>query len=213
MAVTNTELTVWELAHRLAGHDPDRWYWPRLPLSVRDHIRLLTNEILSWHLDSLLIMEKRRPESEDPPEFYIRSHLDDIYDCIAGHRYPKRFLKFVTVDRSAFRLWCEHSGYPLPEFWFSVDYRSPHEGDEPEPTAAADGRQRSKSQNAKKECREMARKIWAEFPNLRIAEAVRQIRDQGVGAHYAEKTVRKWIQPNAPDGVRNRPGRPKKGDD
>lgn len=211
MALTNSELSVWELAHRLAGEDPDKWHWPRLPLAVRDNMRLLVHEILSAHLDSILIMEKRRPDSDNPKEFYIREYLDEIYACIAGQEYPKKLLKFITVDRWAFDLWCEQSGYPRPDFWFSVEYKWPDDGEEPEIAPEEEKPRRSANQIAMDQAREMAVEIWSNDSDLTIAEVVRQIREAGIAAHFVEKTVRKWVRPVAPPAVRNRPGRPRKG--
>jgi hypothetical protein len=155
-------------------------------------------------------MEKRRPDSDLPPEFYIRHHIDAIYDCIAGRSYPKRLLEFIQINRWEFKVWCEHSGYPLPEFWYSVDYRWPDEDDEPEFEETPDKSKRTKSQVHKDECKKIASEIWSADSDLRVAEVARQIQAQGVATHFTVKTITNWIRSVAPDGVRNRPGRPPK---
>jgi hypothetical protein len=99
MPLTNDALSVWELAHRLADSDPHKRYWSGLPLSVKDNLRLLLNEILSYRLTSSLIMEKRRPGCDVPEEYFIRSHLNKIYRCIEGRSIPRRLLEFVSADR------------------------------------------------------------------------------------------------------------------
>jgi hypothetical protein len=71
MALTNEDLSLWELAHRLADSDPHKRYWFGLPLAVKDTIRLLVNEVLSYRLASSLIMEHRPPDSDLPSEYYI----------------------------------------------------------------------------------------------------------------------------------------------
>jgi hypothetical protein len=51
MSLVNAELSLWEIAFRWAGHDPDQ-FWFRLPLTVRDNFRTLMDAVLHGHLDS-----------------------------------------------------------------------------------------------------------------------------------------------------------------
>ena len=215
MPLTNDNLSVWELAHRLSDSDPDKRYWLGLPLPVKDNIRLLLNEILSYRLTSILIMEKRRPDSESPPEYFIRTHLDEIYACIFGHSYPRQLLRFISVDRWDYWQWCQQSGQVPPAFWFSVEYQLAEddeegaESDEPDdlPDAAPP---REKNRQVRELCRKLAREYWGVDSKLPIAQVARKIQGHGIADHFTEKSVVKWIRSIAPDGVRGRSGRPKK---
>jgi hypothetical protein len=138
MPLTNDGLSLWELAHRLADSDPHKRYWLGPPLPVKDNIRLLLNEVLSYRLTSSLIMEKRRSDSDLPSELFIRSHLDKIYRCIEGRSIPRRLLEFISVDRWDFWQWCHQTGYQLPDFWFSVEYRLPDDDAEDSDQAEPD---------------------------------------------------------------------------
>lgn len=215
MPLTNDALSVWELAHRLADSDPYRRYWSGPPLLVKDNIRLLLNEILSYRLTSSLIMEKRRPGSDLPPEFFIRSHLGKIYECINGRSIPRRLLEFISVDRWDFWQWCQQTGYQLPDFWFSVEYRLPEDDDEDPDEAEPDlgGSAlppREANRRIRVQCRTLAREIWGGDQNLPIAQVARQIQEIGLAKHYGEKTVVSWIRSMAPSDVKGRHGRPKK---
>lgn len=210
MALTNDYLSVWELAHRLGDFDPDKRSLRGLPMAVKENIRLLMNEILDSHLDSTLIMEKRRKDSDLPPELYIRHHLDEIYACIDGHRYAKRLLKFVEIDKGAFAHWCMQSGHPLPEFWYSYAYQVPDRELEVFDEHTEEHRKPTPSQAAKLQCLKVATTLWQKSPDMRIAEVAREIQDQGIAGHFQQKTVVNWIRQAAPEAVRNRPGRPRK---
>lgn len=131
MALTDDEISLWELAHRLNGLDPSRRHWFGMPLALKDTFRLLLTEILNMRLNSGLIMDKREYD-DDPsdPEHYIRYHLDAIYACMAGQRYPVNLFKFVPIDRYDFWRWCKHSGYPIPDFWFGLNWTYPDDLDQ-----------------------------------------------------------------------------------
>ena len=215
MPLTNDNLSVWELAHRLADSDPHRRYWRGLPFLVRDNIRLLLNEIVSYRLASSLIMEKRRSDSDMPPEFYIYSHLDVIYECTEGRSIPRRLLKFISVDRWDFWQWCQQTGFELPDFWFSVEYQlTDDDAEEPEEAESELARAplppREANRKVRERCRVLARETWGRDKNLPIAQVARQIQELGLANHYGEKTVVNWIRSMAPAEVKGRHGRPKK---
>lgn len=72
----------------------------------------------------------------------------------------------------------------------------------------------SRHQQAKKDCREVARRLLEEKPNITISEAIDHQEMIGAserenGNCYLEKTVRNWINDLWPDEAR-RPGRPRK---
>lgn len=118
MPILSSSLSVWEIAHRWAGYDPDI-FRVRLPLLVKDYARLLFDEIMEGNLFcDTLIQAKRPPDSKADPRYYIRSHLHDINMCIWGKRFKRSLMKWAEIPRYEFEEWCERYAIPLPEFWF-----------------------------------------------------------------------------------------------
>jgi hypothetical protein len=132
MGLLNNELSLWEIAFRIENRDPDK-IWQRIPLPVRDNFRLMLDAIINGHLPCLMLsLEKWTTESNAPPEDFIRYHLDDVYQCIAGVRYNRKLLRHAVIERWAMQQWCERQGIPLPEFWFPPGWKTRYEWDEPE---------------------------------------------------------------------------------
>lgn len=228
--LTVDQISLWELAHRLAGEDPYRKYWlRRVPQDVKDWCRTLLNEIISLHLESSLITAKA--DGEENPEFYIRTYLDEIYGCIAGTKYPAKFLKFVQVTKWDYRDWCERSGRQLPEFWFGADYRWPaDESDDPRWAESAAKQFAKDPETAQVFLRQSLERddlypkirmryeamlsaldLWIEDPDRPIAQVARALWDEGHGKNKVElRTIESWIREIAPENVRNKPGRRKK---
>jgi hypothetical protein len=140
MPILNDALSLWEIAFRWAGYDPDR---PRLriPLAVRDNFRTLMDAILEGHLYcSTLGLEKSSPIYVDEPQAGIRFWLDDVYAVIQGIAFDRKLLRWAQIDRWAFEQWCERRTIPLPEFWFPTgwsEYRWPGES-EPDEAASSE---------------------------------------------------------------------------
>lgn len=123
MPLLNDMLSVWEIAFRWSGRDPDK-LWFRLPLPVRDNFRLMMNAILNGDLVcETLSLERRRRDSETPPEFFIRHHIDDVYHCIAGLQFKRKLLRHAMIERWAMHQWCTTQNIPLPEFWFPPGWK------------------------------------------------------------------------------------------
>lgn len=132
MPTLSRSLSVWDIAHRWAGYDPDTFRL-RLPLVVKDYARLLFDEILEGRLFCETLIQVKRPShSKADPRYYIRSHLDDINMCIWGKRYKRSLMKWAEIPRDEFEEWCERYSIPLPEFWFppgwNRSYESPWHG-------------------------------------------------------------------------------------
>jgi hypothetical protein len=112
------DLSVWNIAHRWAGYDPDTCRL-RHPLLVKDYFKLLISAVLNGELFcETLILAKRPSKSKADPKYYLRTHLDDIYACLAGDRYSRKMLEHAYITRFDFREWCENLSIPPPDFWF-----------------------------------------------------------------------------------------------
>lgn len=66
-----------------------------------------------------------KPESE----FSVYRYLDDMHACISGRRFNRKMLRWASIDRYDFKLWCKRRNIPMPEFWFPpswhLDYDLP----------------------------------------------------------------------------------------
>jgi hypothetical protein len=123
LALISDSLSIWDIGFRWTGLDPDRFYF-RLPLLVKDNFRILMQAILEGEiLCETLTLAKRPSDSNADPDYYIRSHIDDVYDCIWGKKYNRKLLKWAVIDRNSFRFWCEIRAIPLPEFWFPTGWK------------------------------------------------------------------------------------------
>ena len=233
MALLNSDLTVWEVGYRWAGIEP-RAYPLSIPLAVRDNFRNLLGAILGGELVCVnLSLEKRQADDELSPEFFIRTHLDKINECINWGRVPRRLLKWAILDRFDFMTWCERRAIALPEFWFPPGWKLDYEWAEREARAtespemgegqpAAEVREGElpegnearlrENQRARIACQQIAKALWRKNPGLTIAALVEHeaVQEHGGGGYYAPEVVRRWISQIAPEEVKRRRGRPRK---
>lgn len=130
MALLTSELSVWDISLRWAGYDPDKFYL-YYSLGAKDNFKLLMEAILDGELFcETLTLAKRPHDSIADPRYYIRTYIDDVYDCIHGVRFNRKLLKWALISRDDFREWCERRSIPLPEFWFPSGWK--YEFEEPE---------------------------------------------------------------------------------
>jgi len=120
------DLSVWDIGFRWAGYDPDR-LWLRIPLPVKDNFRLLMDAILKGELDCITITLEKRHFEPDEKEFSAYHWLDDIYECVHGHYYNRKLLRWSRVERLDFKLWCDRMNVPLPAFWFPPGWNLKYE--------------------------------------------------------------------------------------
>ncbi len=113
--------SVWDISFRLAGLDP-RKLWFRIPMEVKDHFRNLVGAILKGELGCMTITLEKRKFEPDEKEFSVYHWIDDIYACIGGNYYNRKLLRWASVERFDFMLWCERMKIPLPEFWFPAGW-------------------------------------------------------------------------------------------
>ncbi len=212
MALLHDELSVWEIAFRWAGRDPDR-VWLRFPLQVRDNFRMLMDAILNGHLDcSTLSLRKWNPDTDDKElqQFFIRYHLDAVENCVWGRRFDRKLLRWARIERWAMQQWCERRGVPIPEFWFPPGWKLEYEWPDDDPTEAPpsnssgpagkesteERKQRvDKNHRIRMACQQIALAIWAKEPNLTIKEVAhrREVQELGGGSEREPETLYQWI--------------------
>lgn len=227
MPLLNDKLSLWEIAFRWEGLDPDRYYW-RIPLEVRDRFRLLADEIHRGHLEcSTMFMEKWRPDRDDdaPPEFFIYYWLDKIVECVHGRQYDRKMLKWAYIERWAMLQWCERQGVPLPEFWFpsgwKIEFEWPDHDESEDATPATDDKIESskdktaridKHHRTKMACQQLALWIWGKEPKLTIRDVAnrQEIQTMAGGSEYDFETVTEWLGEVDPRNPSNKRGRKRK---
>jgi len=225
MPILNDELTLWEIAFRWNNLNPDNFkYKFNLPLEVKDSLRLMVNDILNANLASSLIMHKWHEGSNSSKEFFIRSHINDIYACIGNVYFDKKFFKFVTIRRFNFMEWCKSLNAPLPEFWFPQGWNiitkdhyllsedPDQDFDNSLDTNSDDNNKLKANQRTKIACQEISVNLWKEHPEMTISDMLKHdtIRNLGGSIRYTDGVVRKWLSNVAPEHVKNRRGRPRK---
>ena len=203
MPLFKESLSLWEIAHRSHNSDPDQIYWvnSRIPLLVKDTLRTLADDILSYKLTPFNVsMEKRPSNSDIPAEFFIRAHTDTLYACL-NNDYHRRSLNFIEIEKDEFQKWCEQRDIALPEFWFS--HSSEVKKDKP----------LSVRDKAKLDCQQQAKSLWGleENKNLLPAHMSKKLKTEcQLGQHYQLETIKRWIREVAPKNVLNKHGRPPK---
>lgn len=214
MPLSSDELSVWEIAFRWAGCDPDN-IWLRFPLPVRDNFRMLIDAILNGHLDSYTLNSRKwNPNTDDEgtQQFFIHYHLDAVEDCAWGRSFDRKLLKWARIERWAMQQWCERRGVPLPEFWFppgwKLEYEWPDDdpakdqaapsktGDSASEESADERKQRiDKRHRIHMACQQIALAIWSKEPNLTIKEVAyrKEVQELGGGSEYEPETLHEWI--------------------
>ena len=210
--ITLDELTLWELGHRLAGANPYRSKYLPLTSATKDAFRNLATEIYEGHLESSLIYEKKTKEHDMPAEYFIRAHLDSIWDIQSGRWYSRSFLQFVSVERVSYLDWCDLTGYPTPEFWPELDVenlRWYQDDDLTQPIPESESKTQIK-RRMRKAVTDLAKQKWSENDQLNLTDISNMEDIQDAARHYSPATLRKWIQPHAPEHIKGKRGRPKK---
>lgn len=69
-----------------------------------------------------ITLEKPSADAQVDPVFSVYRYLDDIYACVAGHRFNRKMLRWADIERYDFKLWCERRNIPIPDFWFPAGW-------------------------------------------------------------------------------------------
>jgi hypothetical protein len=159
-------------------------------------------------------------ESEIGPEYSLRFHLHQIEECIAGHAFDRKLLKWALIDRWAMHSWCEAQGVPLPEFWFPADWHDEYQWpDDSEDDDAPEGESLEQKQlridsrhRAKMACQQVAMVIWRKEPTLEIKQLAnrKEIQHYAGGDQYQIETIQDWIAEFDPRDPSKKRGRKKK---
>jgi hypothetical protein len=139
-------LSIWEIAHRWCGHDPDHTDPKKLPLEVQDHLRSLTRSLAvyeEFHVHSENGVQCCNPSDvvqfeqynldesdlttreEDYWQHYdartkkFNSAINDLDLCYKKRKYDKQKLEDIFLAKPEVYSFAKNKGLPIPEFWIS----------------------------------------------------------------------------------------------
>ena len=231
MALLSNSLSVWEIAFRWEGLDPESLWWRwHLPMTVRDWCRTMIHEIHHAHLECSS-MDNRKWQPEDGEElrkFFIRYWLRQVEECSNGQSFDRQMLKWAHIERDAMQEWCERRGVPLPQFWFppgwKLEYEWPDYEDDDRDPAEAEAAESAKGERrihedhrAKMACQQIALYFWgreATPSSIKVMAQRPEIKEFGGGSSYELETVAGWlgeVDPRDPSKKRGRKRRDNSG--
>ena len=206
-------LSIWEIAHRWEGCDPDEL--GRVTIMSKLGVRLRQLIWTASHAIHCYDVHGEQLPMEylwfGFPKTSLAKKLDIAFHDPGAHR---DFLRTVFINQNELKkvlLGCND----LPEFWFEDwELANVHRPSRLASKHDPDALPRRPDQQDRLTCQQIARRLWSENPTMTIADMTRnpEILVQGNGKAYKGKnTLRNWLKEVAPPAVRNRRGRPKKG--
>ena len=108
-------LSIWEVAHRWRGFDPDESTAKKIPLPVKDSIRSLAQALI---YESLLPYDDRGLTRH---RGYSMEALYPQLKAIVDGQYDVPFLKRVHIAKHEIVPWCNTYRIPAPAFWFTAE--------------------------------------------------------------------------------------------
>lgn len=217
--IVSDYLSLWEVAHRWHGIDPNKTEPASLPLVVQDTLRYLCRAVLDGEIGLY------RPEcinATDGAGEYFREvrycAVDELPIALRSCAFARDCDKSVLDDHLISRhelferyMW---RGGEFPDFWEDEKLITDLGGVFREPAAQED--QKAPKPNSslfdQSLCQAIAKALWDIDPSMTIEAMTKHpsILKYGNGGLYKGKnTLRDWLSPVAPKDVK-KPGRPKK---
>ncbi|MGA9165214.1 MAG: hypothetical protein WBZ31_12230 [Thiobacillus sp.] len=217
--IVSDYLSLWEVAHRWHGVDPNKTDASDLPLAVQDALRYLCGAVLSG--DVPLYISDAIDASDGNGHYFreIRYYAVEelppaLQSCAFARKYDKSILDDHLISRHNLferSIW-EHGQFP--DFWEDEKLITDLGGVFREPTAQEVPKPPSPNSSLFDQslCQAIAKTLWDIYPNMTIEAMTKHpsILKFGNGGLYKGKnTLRDWLSPVAPENVK-KPGRPKK---
>jgi hypothetical protein len=217
-------LSVWEIAHRWHGFDPNTTDPKSLPLPVQDTLRTMCGDLLTQVFPAatsygddfgiastapkhdkwaaIANAAERTRGYQAMIDDFTRQHLQAVagLERCANHReYDRQKLDSVYISIFGLRRFCDLNNLTMPEFW---EPSSPGEAAPPPRREQVD----------KAVCQGIALTLWEQEPTLTIQALVEHpaIQRYGNGAHYKDKTLHGWLAEVDPRPKEAKTGRPRK---
>lgn len=217
--IVSDYLSLWEVAHRWHGVDPNKSDPSDLPLVVQDTLRYLCGAVLSGDVPLCI---SNVIDANDGHGNYFREiryyEVEEIplalQSCAFARTYDKAVLDSHVISRHSLferSIW-GHGKFP--DFWEDEKLITDLGGVFLESESLES--QKSPSPNSslfdQSLCQAIAKTLWDIHPTMTIAAMTKHpaILKYGNGSLYKGKnTLRDWLSPVAPEHVK-KPGRPKK---
>jgi hypothetical protein len=197
-------LSIWEVAHRWAGLDPDSTNPEDLPEDVRYYIHKMIEGYLGEELK--LRSSDGYRVARDPLHILIwgvNAQLNFMWSCLNKGNFNKpKLLKLYVRRRELINL-CKLEEIDPPSFW--VKQR------EPETLIKANVNNRPKDEEADRLlCQAVACSLWEIDPNIHPAHMAKSkiLQRFGHARHYTQDTIKKWIYEVDPRKDQRSAGRP-----
>jgi len=146
MPIAEYWLSIWEIAHRWTGHDPDHTDPKKLPLEVQDYLRCLTRALIheEFHVHNENGIQYCNPSDvigfddyqSSVPDLSVKedeywAHYDartkkylaaveDLELCYKKRIYDKPKLESIFFTKPEVYRYAINEGIPVPEFWISA---------------------------------------------------------------------------------------------
>lgn len=213
--IVSDYLSLWEVAHRWHGIDPNRTDSSDLPLSVQDALRYLCKAVLNGELPLYVSDAIDAGDVFREIRYYFVDELPGaIQSCVFAREYDKVVLDGHLISRhSLFERWIRRDE-KFPDFWEDDRLISDFGGVFVKEEAHKDQKPLGSNSSLFDQslCQAIAKTLWDIYPNWTIEAMTKHpsILKYGNGALYKGKnTLRDWLSPVAPAHVK-KPGRPKK---
>lgn len=233
-------LSIWEIAHRWHGYDPNISDPKKLPLDVQDKLRFLTRRMAYHDLatcsprgavyqnDSDIETLEEIISYQVDPDSLSGGERQTIYENYLDHMDIKTRRHNEIIE--GFELCFEQRVYDkskldhvyttqyelaklCAEFEISLpDFWYPKNWNSGLNAENDDYENLKPNQLDKQLCQAIAGTLWHESPDLNIQQIITHpaLQRFGNGAHYTERTLRGWVKELDPRPEDKRTGRPKK---
>ena len=208
-------LSIWEIAHRWHGIDPEGDETKTVLSEVRETLRQLLLAI------NLYLNPYDGNDQEIPVEELWFTGIrktkfsKQLEQCMNQRTYEKSFLNSVFIRKSELPKWCAGGGIPLPAFWFQTEEvdevaeavevpETPKNETKPHPPG-----KRAKAKAQWEEVRSFARAFWQQDPSVSIEDMARKLLklpNLKIPSRQPD-TIKRHITDLAPKGIRGKPGR------
>lgn len=201
-------LSIWEVAHRWAGFDPNATDPDNLPEQVRYLIHKLIEGYLSEDLKLRRSNGKRVPRE---PLFFLLFDLNiwlhQLWDCLTKDKFDRKKLSNFFVRRSELLKLCEKEEVDPPSFWLKKPLP-----DIPQQKANINNRPKDEETD-RLLSQAVALTMWELDPNIHPAHMAKSkvVQRFGHGRFYKDPdTVKRWISEVDPLAAQRPTGRPPK---
>lgn len=217
--IVSDYLSLWEVAHRWHGVDPNKTDASDLPLAVQDALRYLCGLVLSGDVplyvsDAVDASDGNGNYFREIRHYEVEELPTALQSCAFARKYDKPLLDEHLISRHSLFERSVWGHGQFPDFWEDDKLITDLGGVFAEPASKEDKRPPSPSSSLIDQslCQAIAKTLWDIHPTMTIAAMTKHpaiLRYGNGGLYKGKNTLRDWLSPVAPEQVK-KPGRPKK---